>query len=242
MRCFKYMHKCFMQLNSKKIVITGFVFLKMLLAYGQININLSYNNNSILYESAQGLNGFEFDVNYKSNRKSNYGVSFRFNKEITNKKTEVNLLKDIDEPNYSQMFDRRYYYNINDSDFRVKKFDARKSYIYFAISFKHLFEMKNRNYIGYSLGVNKLGEQSYIKADSVKMNYFNKNATLFQVMLGVNYQKEQRITNQFYLLFGANVSVSAMPLIIYDSYFISEPIISFNASLGIRYYFNKQNY
>lgn len=227
-------------MHVKKLL---FLFMSLIInnAKAQLNLSLSYNNRSIIYESAQGLNGLDFDVLYKTKTKGHFGLSFNFNHEITKKKEVVKLKRLPSDKEYTSI---GYYFDYEyDSSAIYKYFNERKSYTYVALAFKHFKDIKSTSnsihYLGYTLGVNILGEQRYVKSDSTNRKYFYKNATLVQIMAGVNYHREIMLNKPFSFIYGANISVSAMPLTLYDADFIERPIVSGSIVCGIRYYFRR---
>lgn len=205
----------------------------------QLHASIGYNNRTINYKDASGLNGFQADVMYKTTNTGNFGFEYSYNR-VTSKKYENVLLLRRD-------FDTKYHevsrYNsprFIDSTTTYKEFRGRRNYVYESYSFKYFFKLYSgksvSHFAGLNLGFNVLSEKMSVTDDSASGKYFYKKGSFAQPMIGLNYNTEIKLLEKTAFYFGANIRKSAF-LSVTDIDYIDQSLTCWSLFGGIRYYF-----
>lgn len=205
----------------------------------QLNVNLAYNNKSILYEGAQGLHGMSFMVLHKTKTNALNGFELCFNQGKGFRDFPVLLAKKPSEKNYGKV-PYTDQFQTKDTGLDYKQFQGKRAYVYFSFSIQHFKPLKSKSkhphYLGFNAGFNLLASRILVRNENVNGKYFDNRASSFQLMLGVAYQREIKLEPSMSFFYGANVSLSAMLLPIVDFDSIDGPILTGSIYGGVRLY------
>ncbi len=227
-------------MKLSKILLFITITLSTIRLQAQLNLSCSYNNRSILYENAQCIHGFNFDILYKSANQKYGGIDISFNRSLGIGTQDITLVRALSQNKYHEIFRSHHSLPVRDSNALYKDFKARPQYTYVSFSFKHFKPFrKNGNsthFFGYNIGFNFLTERMIIKNDSVDGTQFYGTSSLTQLMFGLNYQREIILKKQLSFIYGAALSASIFPLMVFDFDGISGPLVTGSISCGLRIY------